>query len=476
MSLRLYSTLSGTKEEFVPINPPRVNFFVCGPTVYDAMHLGHARTYIAFDVIVKYLRASGYKVFYLQNITDLDDKIIARAAEAGEAPQKLAATFKAAYFKNLADLHIDSLSATADASAYIPEIIQQITALIKKDYAYSSNGSVYFRTKKFPGYGKLAHQNIDELKAGARVEVSAEKEDPLDFDLWKKAKPGEPQWESPWGPGRPGWHIEDTAITEKFFGPQYDIHGGALDLIFPHHECEIAQMEAASGKEPLARYWMHTGFLTIRGTKMSKSLHNFTTVNDILRKYPYEVLRMFTLGAHYRSPIDYDEKYLEQAQANTDTILTFRLMLRAAATYAIGHPGSAETDSFAALIAELRQSFAHAMDDDFNTPQAIAALMVFINNATTAFATAVPTPALIQAMETALNAIHAILGIMPDMPAIPEEITKLANRREAERARKDWAAADALRDQLKCQHWEILDTLFGPVLIPVHTSPLTKVH
>ncbi|OHA11622.1 MAG: cysteine--tRNA ligase, partial [Candidatus Sungbacteria bacterium RIFCSPLOWO2_02_FULL_47_9] len=290
--IRIYNTLTNKKEDFEPANDKRVNFFVCGPTVYDSSHIGHARTYISFDVIVKYLRYAGYEVFYLQNITDVDDKIIARAHETEEDPLFLSRHFAKEYFEDMQELKITSPSKYASASEFIPQIIKQIETLVKKGVAYSTPSGVYYDITKFPEYGKLSHQNQSTLLKAVRIEEDPNKQNDFDFVLWKAKKPGEPFWQSPWGEGRPGWHIEDTAISEYFFGPQYDVHGGGIDLKFPHHESEIAQQEAASDKVPFVKYWLHTGHLQVEKQKMSKSLKNFITIRDILKKHSSEAFRL----------------------------------------------------------------------------------------------------------------------------------------------------------------------------------------
>jgi cysteinyl-tRNA synthetase len=316
MALKVYNTLTHDKEEFKPISGNRVYMFVCGPTTYDHSHLGHARTYVAFDMIARYLRFKGFDLFYLMNITDIDDNIINRANELNVQPAELADKFFKLFLNDMQALNIQSVNLYAKATEHVPEIISQAQVLINKNYAYHIAGKVYYEVEKFEDFGKLSGQNLDALQAGARVEIDEDKRNPLDFILWKSEKPGEPTWESPWGSGRPGWHIEDTAITTKYFGDQYDVHGGARDLIFPHHESEITIAESATGKKPFVKYWFHTGFLNIEGEKMSKSLGNFFTIQDVLEKYDPEVVRFFLLYTHYRSPIDFTEKYLEEAKTS----------------------------------------------------------------------------------------------------------------------------------------------------------------
>ena len=309
----VYNTLTRKKQEFAPIHGNRVNMFVCGPTVYDYSHLGHARTYIVFDVIVRYLRYKGYSVFYLMNITDIDDRMIQRANESKISVKELADKFIKAFDEDMKRLHVNSVNLYAKATEHVDEIINQIKVLIEKGFAYEVDGDIYFEIRKFKDFGKLSHQSIDELKAGARIEIDKKKKNPEDFALWKSQKPNEPFWPSPWGNGRPGWHIEDTAITATYFGNRYDLHGGAIDLIFPHHESEISIAETVTGESPFVKYWVHSGFLTVNKEKMSKSLGNFFTIKEALKRYEPDVIRFFMLNALYRSPIDFSESGLKEA-------------------------------------------------------------------------------------------------------------------------------------------------------------------
>ncbi len=370
--LRVYNTLTKRMDEFHPIHEKenRVYMFVCGPTVYDYPHVGHARSYVAYDVIAKYLRYKGWSVFYVQNITDIDDKIINRARETGKPWKEIARKYEKEYFKAMQKLGVDSVNLYARATEHIPEIIDQIQRLMEKGYAYETEDGVYFDVTKFPEYGKLSGQKLEGLQAGARIEVNENKRHPYDFALWKKAKPGEPTWESPWGPGRPGWHIEDTAISERYLGQQYDIHGGGMDLIFPHHECEIAQMEAVSGKKPMVRYWLHNGFVEVNGEKMSKSLKNFWTIDDVLKKVRPEALRYFLLSTQYHSPIDFSEESLDQAQKTWESLAkTVRKVKRISEKN-----GGNVRKEFERNLEGLAKKWEEAMDDDFNTPKALAVL------------------------------------------------------------------------------------------------------
>ena len=314
MAIRIFSTLSGVKEPLEPLHPPAVGMYVCGPTVYDMSHVGHARVYVAFDVVARQLRRRGYRLTYVRNYTDVDDKIIKRAAELGEQPQDVSERFIREYQKDRAALGVRPADVEPKVTQHVPEIVALIEKLVARGLAYPAAGDVYYAVRRFPDYGKLARRNLDDLKAGARVEPGEQKRDPLDFALWKGAKPGEPAWPSPWGPGRPGWHIECSAMSEKYLGESFDIHAGGKDLVFPHHENEIAQSEGASGK-PFAKIWMHNGFVTLDQEKMSKSLGNFFTIRDVTAKFEPEALRLFLLSTHYRSPINFSDQALAAALA-----------------------------------------------------------------------------------------------------------------------------------------------------------------
>ncbi|MEE9163701.1 MAG: cysteine--tRNA ligase, partial [Thermoplasmata archaeon] len=315
MALQIYNTLSRTKEAFVPLRDARVNMFVCGITPYDHTHVGHARTYVTFDVVARYLRHRGYSVFYVQNVTDVDDRIVTRSAESGTSWDELGNTFLEDYLETMRRLGVTSVNLYARATEYIPEIIEQVSGLVEKGFAYQVDGDVFYEVNRYPSWGQLSRVKQEKLRAGARVEVDERKRDPRDFSLWKAKKPGEPTWESPWGPGRPGWHIEDTAITITHFGPQYDIHGAATDLIFPHHEAEIAQAESFTGVTPFVKYWMHGGFVVTKGERMGKSLGNIVPVQDALDRVEPEVLRFFLVNTQYRGPIDFTFEALDEAQS-----------------------------------------------------------------------------------------------------------------------------------------------------------------
>ena len=370
------------KEIFEAIEGNKIKLFVCGPTVYDYSHIGHARTYISFDVIVRYLKYKGFSVFYMQNITDLDDKILKRAEELETSPLDLARRYEEKYLHDMEILGVKNVNLYARATEHIPEIIRQIAVLIKKDYAYETDKGVYFDESKFEDFGKLSNRNIDDLNVH-RIGPDTSKRNPGDFALWKKRerkfKGQEMIWDSPWGTGRPGWHIEDTAITETYFGTQYDIHGGGLDLIFPHHEAEIAQMEAASGKKPMVRYWMHTGFLNVKGEKMSKSLGNFITINELLEKYSPEVFRFFVLSTHYRSPIDFSNEILQQSSHGLQRI--YKLIENINEALDGDTSISLENDQdYIQKLSDIREEFFDAMDNDFNTPAAFSTIFDIIRD------------------------------------------------------------------------------------------------
>ena len=355
MALKVYNTLKREKEEFKPLKDKKINLFVCGPTVYDYSHIGHAKTYLQFDIIIKYLRYKKYKVFYLQNITDIDDKIIKRAKELNITFDKLAKEYEKYYYEDMNSLKVNSVDKYARATDYIKDIVSQVERLVKKGYAYKISDGYYFNLKKFSDYGKLSGRTtLGEEDAVSRIDENSEKKNKGDFCLWKFSKADEPSWDTKLGKGRPGWHIEDTAITEHFFGSQYDIHGGAKDLIFPHHEAEIAQMESISGKKPLVRYWLHTGFLNVKGQKMSKSLENFFTIRDILKKYSANALRFLFIQTHYRSAIDFSENSLESAKNSLERLNDFMMKLK---TGKDNLPDS--------YLKKVKENFIKAMDDDF---------------------------------------------------------------------------------------------------------------
>ncbi len=447
--MRVYDTKTRELREFTPLKGNRVRMFVCGPTVYDLSHLGHARTYVAYDVIAKYLRLRGYSVFYLMNITDIDDKIIARAAQLKMSPFELSGRMTEEFHRDIRALKIDSVNLFAKASEHIPEMIAQITTLIDKNHAYGVNGDVYYDITRFPEYGQLSHQKPEEL-VKHRIDPNPAKRNPGDFALWKKNKPGEPAWESPWGPGRPGWHIEDTAITVNYLGSSYDIHGGAIELIFPHHEAEIAQAEAATGVKPLVNFWVHTGVLTIKGQKMSKSLKNYVSIKDALEKYPAEVLRLFFALSHYRSPVDYDEEKLDQATENVKSLnRTYQEMNERLASAKTEK--ASEDENFTKRVDELLSTFHSAMDEDFNTPQAIATLMELLKHANQHLSRPLSKEALNKALY-AFETVDSVFGFLKKVEKAediaPRVIDILVDIREELRKKKEFALSDSIRQRL----------------------------
>lgn len=469
--LKIKNTLTGQLEEFKPIKDKKVNMFVCGPTVYDYSHIGHAKTYIFFDVVAKYLRYAGYKVFYLQNITDIDDKIIIRAKEQNKKFKDIAGEFEKKYFEDFKILRVDSVNKYARASEHIKQITKQVEALMEKGVAYAvpavdaegsetisgvGNMDVYFDISKFSDYGKLSKQNLNEVETGVRIKTEDNKKDPKDFVLWKAQNYAyEPSWKAPWGNGRPGWHIEDTAISEKYLGQQYDIHCGAQDLIFPHHEAEIAQQESASGKTPFVKYWLHTGWLTVNGQKMSKSLGNFVTIRDVLKDYSPEAVRLLSISSYYRSPVDYTEQMIKQSEAAVARIAEFWNKLERA--------DGTDNKEIDAYLAETNKKFEDAMDNDFNTSSAIAAIFDLIRKINPLLAQQKVGKSNAKKIRKFLEKIDSILGILiVKQIQIPDEISKLIGIREEMRQKKNWAEADNLRVQIEQLGYSVEDTAYGP--------------
>ena len=446
--IKVYNTMTRQKEELIVENN-KIKLFVCGPTVYDYSHIGHARTYISFDVIVRYLKHNGYSVFYLQNITDVDDKIINRAKEKNIDPLVLSHRFEEEYLRDMKLLNVDNVNFYARATEHMDEIIDQIGRLIDKGFAYDTPTGVYFEVSKFKDFAKLSNRKLDDLQ-NVRIAVDSNKKDPKDFALWKK-QDEEPYWDSPWGKGRPGWHIEDTAITESYFGPQYNIHGGGLDLIFPHHDAEIAQMEAASGKEPLVECWMHTGFLNVRGEKMSKSLGNFITIKELLKLYSPEVYRFFVLSTHYRSPIDFSDEILKQAESSLKRIQNSgKLLMELSKSTSL--PDEDESN-FAEEVDSFRENFFAAMDNDFNTPIALSHIFDFTHKLNKQLANQSLTNEVIESIVSTFKEIEEILGfniVSLDSSSDSSDavLDILKDVREELRADKNWDLADKIRDEL----------------------------
>ncbi|MDP1538706.1 MAG: cysteine--tRNA ligase [bacterium] len=454
--LKLYNTLSRRKETLRPRKDKKINLFVCGITPYDFAHIGHARTYIAFDAIVKYLREKGVNVFYLQNITDVDDKIIQRAKERNIIPRKLARQFEKEYLNDMKALKIDSVTKYARATDHIREIISQVERLLKKGFAYQIEDGIYYDISKFKNYGRLSKRTVLQAEdAVSRIDESKEKRNKGDFCLWKFSKTGEPKWSSPWSDGKPGWHIEDTAITEKYLGPQYDIHGGARDLIFPHHEAEIAQMEAISGKKPLVKYWLHSGFLTVRGQKMAKSLGNFITIRDFLKKNPARLLRLLIIKNHYRSPLDYAENLVLQTKRELEKIDEF-----------IGKIQSTKFKNKSKFqILKFERDFEKAMEDDFNTPKAIAAIFELINKGNSLIDQNKLTKSDAKDILEFLKRVDRTFNFIfwkKKKEKIPLKLLSLAKQRQRYREQGQWQKADELRKRIKELGFWVEDTKEGP--------------
>ena len=460
--MKLYNTLTRKKEEFKPLEENKVRMYSCGPTVYNYFHIGNARPFIMFDVLRRYFEYRGYEVNFVQNFTDIDDKVIKKANEEGTTYDVIAERYIKEYFTDAQGLGIKEATVHPKATDNIDEILDIVKTLVDKGHAYDVDGDVYFRVRSFEPYGKLSHQPLDELEAGARIAVGEKKEDPMDFALWKAAKPGEPSWTSPWGEGRPGWHIECSAMARRYLGETIDIHSGGVDLCFPHHENEIAQSEAANGK-PFANYWLHNAFLNIDNQKMSKSLGNFFTVRDAAGVYGYQAIRFFMLSAHYRSPLNYSRESLEQAKAALERLNTvFKNLRFLCKNGADGEMLEGEKASVAALPA-LRDKFCEAMDDDMNTADAVAAIFEAVREINTAAAGAGVTKAYAAAALDFMCELCGVLGIgdTEEQASNDEAIEALIEARQAARKAKDFKEADRIRDELKAQGIILEDTPQG---------------
>ena len=466
--MKIYNTLTRKKEEFVPIEEGKVSMYVCGPTVYNYFHIGNARPFVVFDTMRKYLEYRGYKVKYVQNFTDVDDKIINRAKEEGLTAGEVSEKYIDEYYKDAAALNIKKATVHPKVTETIPDIIKFIQDLIDLGYAYESDGDVYYRARKFEGYGKLSGKNIDDLISGARIAVGEKKEDPLDFALWKARKEdSEIAWESPWGMGRPGWHIECSTMSKKYLGDTIDIHAGGQDLQFPHHENEIAQSEAHSGK-PFAHYWMHNGYINIDGIKMSKSLGNFRTVRDLLGAYDGEVLRFLILSGQYRGPIDFGEEILTQSQNGLNRMRNAKSNLKHLIATGSGTMTREEKETLAEFD-RFREKFIEVMDDDLNTADAISVIFELI----TAVNTAVKDGASKEFAQKCLDLLMelaTILGLLQQDPEaevteVDPEIQALIDERQAARKAKNFARADEIRDQLKAKGITLKDTPQGVQII-----------
>ena len=455
--MQIYNTLTKKKEEFLPAGSP-VRMFVCGPTVYDYIHIGNARTFVVFDVVAKWLRHQGYDLTYIQNITDIDDKIIARAAAHQRDIFSYSQEFENIFYEDAKALGITSPEYKR-ATDYIPEIKNQVKRLQEKGHAYEIPGDgIYFDLSTFPDYGKLSGRTASMADdAVSRIDDSDKKRNRGDFALWKFSQAGDPTWPAPFGDGRPGWHIEDTAITEKYFGPQYDIHGGGQDLIFPHHEAEITQQESASGLKPFVKYWMHAAFVVSKEQKMSKSAGNFETANELLKKYPKEVLRFYLLSGYYRSPLDFSDKTLQQSEAGTWRIHEFMQKLN----LATGKGGDPVGER---LVDETRVAFQEAMDDDFNTPKALSLVFDLIRDLNSYITRDFLDKNSIENLKKFFEEVDSILGIiLKRQEKIPDKVQDLVETREKLREEKNWEEADKIRAQIEEMGWKVEDTIYGPL-------------
>ena len=457
--MKIYNTMTRTKEDLVPMRQGALGMYSCGVTVYDLSHIGHAKMLIVFDVIARYLRFAGYRLTFVRNFTDIDDKIIRRANEEGVPAREISERYIAAFREDIAALGVQAPDVEPKATEHVPEMVALIERLVAGGQAYVVDGDVYFEVRRFPPYGKLSGKNLDELLAGARVDVDERKRDPRDFALWKAAKPGEPSWPSPWGPGRPGWHIECSAMAMRYLGDSFDIHGGGEDLIFPHHECEIAQSEAAT-HVPFARYWAHNGFVNMGKDKMSKSLGNTLTIRDIVKRHDPEALRLWILGTHYRHLLEWSDERVEEAARALGRLS--RLVDDAAA---LGVPAGALPAAFAGFAAR----FTAAMDDDFNTPQALGVLFDFARALSDQRDHGLDSPetrATFVAGVAELVRLARVLGLLQREAGSgpPPEVERLVTERTEARARRDFRRSDDLRAEIQRLGWLVEDTPAGPRL------------
>ena len=458
--MKIFNTMSRQKEEFLPLKEGEYRIYVCGPTVYNFIHVGNARPVCVFDTLRRYLEYRGNNVLYVSNITDIDDKIIKKANEEQTTYDVIAHRYEEEYFADCRGLNVKPATVYPRATEHIDEILSIIGDLVKKGFAYATeNGDVYFRTRKDPHYGKLSHQPLEDLESGARIAVGDIKEDPLDFAVWKGSKPGEPAWPSPYGMGRPGWHIECSAMARRHLGDTIDLHCGGVDLVFPHHENEIAQSECANGCT-FARYWMHNGFLNVDNHKMSKSLNNFFTVRDVAQQVGYEPIRFFLISGHYRTPLNYTKEVIESCKASLERLYTCRNNLDFALQNATGN-----SEELAERTRAAEEKFVTAMDDDLNTADALAAIFDFVRDINTLSGEA--SPAALQGAANTFDELTGVLGLLYNRNTddIPAEVHKLAEERTAARKAKDWARADALRDELAGLGYVVEDTANGPKIV-----------
>ena len=460
--MQIYNSQSRKKETFIPLQEGKVGIYACGPTVYNYFHIGNARPFILFDVLRRYFEHKGYEVTFVQNLTDIDDKMIKKANEEGITVKEVADRFIAAYFEDAKALGIRPATFHPKATDHIPQIISIIEKLISKGYAYAVNGDVYYRVKAFADYGCLCGQDLSDLETGAsqRLDVETDKEDPMDFALWKAQKPGEPSWESPWGPGRPGWHIECSAMSMTYLGETFDIHTGGKDLLFPHHENEIAQSVGATGK-PYVRYWMHNGFINVDNEKMSKSLDNFFTVRDIAKLYDLEAVRMFMLSAHYRSPVNFSKDMIAQAHASLTRLYTARDQFAFLLQTATERELNQEESDFVQRVKKAQERFDQAMDDDLNTADAIGALFELVRDGNVTLNAGSAKGAVKAAYDMLLGLTDVLGLLMKKEDGLPDDVQQLVDRRAAARKNKDWKLSDTLRDEIKALGFILEDTPQG---------------
>lgn len=459
--IKVYNTLNKKKEEFIPLTPGEVKMYVCGPTVYNFFHIGNGRTFIVFDTIRRYFEYRGFKVDFVQNFTDIDDKMIKKANEEGTTVKKIGDTYIKEYYQDADALNIERATVNPRATEFIGEIIKFVKGLVDKGYAYEVDGDVYFSTKKFEGYGKLSGQNIEDLQSGARISVDERKKDPMDFAIWKAQKPGEPAWNSPWGMGRPGWHIECSCMAKKLLGETIDIHAGGSDLKFPHHENEIAQSEALTG-EPFARYWLHSAFVNVNNEKMSKSLNNFFTAREILERYDADVIRFLMLSAHYRQQLNFSEDLLESAKASVERIYNAIGNLENLIDEVSREEMNEEEKAYLESLNKYKEKYIEKMDDDFNTADAITAIFDLIKDTNTNI-TIDSSKELAQKALELIRELGAPLGMFQKSTKgnLEEEIEALIAKRQQARKDRDFALADRIRDELKDRGIVLEDTPQG---------------
>ena len=459
--MRIFNTKSRQKEEFVPVHEGKVGIYACGPTVYDFFHIGNARPFIVFDVLRRFLEHQGFQVTFVQNFTDIDDKMIRRANQEGITVKELGDRFIEEYKKDASALGIREATVHPRATEHIGPIIALIKKMEAKGLAYCVNGDVYFDTRAFPTYGKLSGQKLDDLEAGARIDVDDVKKHPADFALWKTAKPGEPSWKSPWGEGRPGWHVECSAMSMKYLGETFDIHTGGNDLCFPHHENEVAQSEGATGKT-YVNYWMHNGFINIDNEKMSKSAGNFFTVRDILKEYAAEDIRFFMLSAHYRSPVNFSRDMIAQAHTSLQRLYTARDQMLFLQLHANNTSTTQDEKEYLQKVEQFAVRFDEAMADDLNTAEAIGCLFSIVQEANTTLCETSSLSTITKTLDILMGLVD-ILGVLtkPAETKLPENVQKLVEERALARQNKDWTGSDALRDQLKALGYTVEDTSQG---------------